>query len=335
VIGSGKRVRETALPALLSLADRFEITGIYARTAKEIDVAGESHAVRPIGFLSERELAACDLVYLAVGKDATPKVLAHLARFPRSRIELLIDTPVVRFKHFRHVGGLSAFRRVSVAEDTFWLPWYDAVRAAIGQGAIGDLRRVLFERSAYAYHGLAMAKALCGSTRILRARRTWVGDVARRELELSGGRSVVVIEPRDYAIGRVLIEGTSGAISDRPDVTESALQLEPMLDRGDCVGFRAGGVAVALAPAEIELARGDPPETGVIARMDAMKRVGFRRLLQAIDAGRGAYPLEAALDDMVVDYFLERVGFWRPSPVTDVRSIVARGLWSAVSRLGR
>ena len=67
--------------------------------------------------------------------------------------------------------------------------------------------------------------------------------------------------------------------------------------------------------------------------MESMKRIGFRRLLQSVAAGRGAYPVEQGLDDMAVDWFLERFGRWRANALLDVRRPFARDLWSWIGRL--
>jgi hypothetical protein len=50
--------------------------------------------------------------------------------------------------------------------------------------------------------------------------------------------------------------------------------------------------------------------------MEAMKRVGFLRLLRRLASGKGAYPVEQALEDMVVDYHLERFGRYLATPLT-------------------
>jgi len=65
-----------------------------------------------------------------------------------------------------------------------------------------------------------------------------------------------------------------------------------------------------------------------------MKRVGFLRLLRAIAAGRGAYVVAAGIDDMVVDYYLEKLGFWRSNALTNPRATLGRTLLETVSRFG-
>jgi hypothetical protein len=320
IVGAGKRVLETALPAIASLPKAFQVAAVFARSARE--------GVRAFDDLRGEELARGDLVYVAVGKDAVPAVLGRLAKLDRANLELLIDTPVLRLKHLRYRNLLDGWARAGVAEDTAYLPWYGLAKAAVG-----DVKRIVFDRSAYAYHGLAQAKALAGSRRVARAKRIRTGEKsARREIELEGGARVEVIEPRDYAVGRIVVEGKRGRITDRLEAGETGLELVPLLEKGVCGGFRAGDAAVQLAPEEVELTRGDPLDATVTARMESMKRVGFRRLLLEIAEGRGAYPIDDGLEDMAVDWFLERFGRWKRTALTDVRSGLARAVWGTVGR---
>jgi hypothetical protein len=335
IIGSGKRVRETAFPALHRASSAFVVQRVFARTKKSIDVGAKRYDVEPIAALDARVLADADLVYVAVGKDAVPQVLAHLVALDASRVDLLIDTPVVRFKHFRHTALLARFRNAWVAEDCAYLPWFDTIRAACERGAIGELERVVFHRSAYAYHGLASAKTLFASDSIVRGRRTRTANgTALRALELRGGGRVEIVEPRDYSVGYIVLQSQRGIASDHTAVNASAIAFEA-LARGDrCLGFRIGDVETKLDDDEVELARGDHAEASITARMEAMKRVGFLRLLRAIAERRGAYPIAAGIDDMVVDYYLEKLGFWRSNALTNPRATLGRTLLETVSRFG-
>jgi hypothetical protein len=345
IIGSGKRVREAALPALHRITGSFSVRGFFARTAKTVEVEDQRYGVEPIAALDARRLADSDIVYVAVGKDAVPKVLAHLTALDVSRVDLLIDTPVVRFKHFRHAALLARFRNAWVAEDCAYLPWFDVVREACARGPIGPLKRVVFHRSAYAYHGLASAKTLFASDAIARGRRTRSsGGGARRTLELAGGGRVEIVEPRDYSVAYVVLEGERGIASDRPLDTRALSELgsphassstiEVVADKGECRGFRIGSIETRLTAEESALTAGAAAGASMTARMEAMKRVGFLRLLRAIDTGRGAYPIASGIDDMVVDYYLEKLGWWRSTPFTNPRASFGRGFLNAVSRLG-
>ena len=331
VIGSGKRVREAGLPALVQLESDFELTHIAARTAKQIQVGDRSFEVIPLDGLNAEWIETTDLIYLAVTKDAVPSVLTKLSAFDLSQVDMLIDTPVVRFKHYRQVAKLNAYRNAWVAEDCTTLPWFEVVEEAIAAGLIGDLQSVWFHRSAYAYHGVATAKALLGSLRVKSGRRTSLANGQRqRVMRFDNGRLATVIEPRDYSLGYVRLEGSRGSISDGENVADH--RLLPIVEGERWVGFRIGEYERRLDEAEIAMLGQDDPAQLVTARQDDLKRVGFLRLLRAIRDGKGGYPVEEAIDDMVVDYHLEKVGRFLDNPFTSPRYGLGRWLLSTVTR---
>ncbi len=330
IVGSGKRVREAALPALRHMEGRFAVRRLFARTRKRIEVGGQGYEVAPLEELAHGDLAGVDLVYVAVAKDAVPQVLGRLASLAVRAIDLLIDTPVVRFKHFHHAARARAFRHAWVAEDCVELPWIQAALAAVG-----PLRRVELERSAYAYHGVATAKALLGAVRVRSARRLPLGaGGAERLLRFPLGGVARIVEPRDYSVGRLVFAGQGGTLSDRPAPGERHLALELELEGGAVRALRAGRTRIPFDADEADLTRGDPEGASVTARMEAMKRVGFLRLLRRIDQGRGGYPLYQALEDMVVDYHLEKLSRYVSNPVTSPRRWLGRAILSTLSRFG-
>lgn len=327
VFGIGKRVLETALPAFQRAQRSFWIQSVWGRTPRIETVGSARYEVRRFETITLRDLDGVDLVYVCVAKDAVPAVLARLAELEPFNRDLLIDTPVVRFKHFRHAARARAFRNAWVAEDCVELPWIQAALAAVG-----PLHRVEFERSAYAYHAVATARALFAARSIPAGRRVALeGGLFERTLRFSGGRVARIVEPRDYSVGRLNFVGQGGSLSDAPQPGEGRFALEPELEGGAVVAIRAGPVRLTLDAAESELTIGDPPRATLTARQDAMKRVGFLRLLRRIAANKGAHPLELGLEDMVVDYALEKFGRWHSTPFTTPRALLGRSLLSALT----
>jgi len=333
VVGSGVRARETALPAFGSMSSGCEIADIQPRTAKRIECKPSSFDVGEFAALREKDLDGIDLVYVAVGKLAVPEVLGRLAELGPQRFDLLLDTPVLQFKHFRHVHLLERFRNTWVAEDCAELPWIEPARIAIAHGELGEASGARFVRSAYGYHAIAIAKRLFGARVASATRKIKAHATVERELRLSNGIRVLVVEPRDYASGHMVIQGSTGRLSDAPEREAKALPLLPLLEYNECVGFRAGAGTSWLDEDESLLMLGDDPGARVTARMAGMKRVGFLRLLRSICAGRGGYPVREGLDDMLIDYALLKFGRWIATPLTSVHSAPARALFSGVSRI--
>lgn len=332
VIGAGRRVQEAVLPALAH-ARGFADVQVFARVARVLEVAGTRHAVRPLAALPADGIRAGDLLVVAVSKDAVPAVLAELSARQPAAADLLLDTPVVRFKHFGHVRRLAAFRTVWVAEDVATLPWLDVVRASFQDGRLGPLREALFLQSGYRYHALAAARTLFGGARLVSARATRLGrGVELREVRFAGGRVAHVLEPRDYAVGRLLLIGRDGSLSDHPQALPGNVLLEPVVLGGRWTGFRAGDLTTCLDDDEVALLDGGDPAAPLTARMEDLKKVGLLRLLRAIAAGGGGYPLADALDDMVVDWQLERFGRYLATPLTRAGALPARLLFQALTR---
>jgi hypothetical protein len=262
-------------------------------------------------------------------------VLQHLLSLGAADTDLLIDTPVVRFRHFRHLACLSGFRRVGVPEDCAFLPWIKPVQDCLASGVLGELDELVLWKSGYAYHGLATAKTILGAGGIRRARRKPVENgLFERSLHLDNGTQATIVEPRDYGSGWVQVIGSKGSLCDQARETPSALHLEVAVQGGLCRSVRVGDHVAELDEAEASLTAEDPEGASLIARQEAMKRVGLLRVLRDVRDGGMGYPLEAAVEDTVVDYWLERLGRYRATPLTDPGAPLARGLLSVLSRLG-
>jgi hypothetical protein len=335
VVGAGKRVLADVLPVLERQRELWEIGGVYARSAREVTAGdGSTHATRPLDELSAEDLAAARLVFLCVSKPAVPAVLRRLVALGASGTDILIDTPVVLFKHLARARLLLSFRNAWVAEDCSRLPWMDTVRAAAETGTLGELREVVCDRSAWHYHGYAMLKTLLGSDRVVSARRRAAdGGTARIEVRLGNGRVGAIVEPRDYAAGGFRFVGSEGALADGRAAQPGDTPIEAVVSDGRCSGFRAGEVETALDADERALL--GPMQAGetLSARMEDCKRVGLFRMFRDVAEGRGGYPLTEGLDDMAISWWLEKLGRFRGNALMSVKAPLGRALMNGASRL--
>jgi hypothetical protein len=334
VVGAGGRVTDAVLPVLARSGARFELGGVFARRARAIDARGTTHRVRPLTELTAREVAATDVVYAVVAKPAVGAVLAQLARFDVAHVDLLLETPVVLFKHLHHARRARPFRSVSVAEDISALPWLDLVRRLTApDGELGPPRRAELDRSGYAYHGVALAKALLGDEHVRTGVCRRQGGLEVRSLRFASGREAQWTSPRDYSLGAVTLACERGALSDRP--AAGVVTLQPVLAAGRQIGIRAGDLSLDFDDDEAALCTELPAEASLTARMQDMKRIGLMRLLRSMHEGRGAYPLASGLDDMLVDYHLEKLGRYVANPFTSARGAARPLVDGALGLLAR
>ena len=324
IVGAGKRVKTAAVPAFHRASDLYSIRHLVGRESRDEMFDGQTYSVKALKSLTPTDLDGIGLVFVCVAKESIPAVLKQLAGLKPSEASLLIDTPVLRFKHLRHARHLRAFKSASVAEDCSTLPWLDVVRASVGAGDIGEVRSVVFSQSAWAYHGVAMAKTILGATGVKSGRRRLHGgEFASRRLVI-GGKEALFLEPRDYDNGRIAIVGTKGSICDYDLSSQGALRLESIVEEGACRGFRVGSHEARLDEAEASLMQGVTQGASATALMEAAKPVGFLRLLRALHRGEPGYPLTEGIDDMMIDYHLEKFGRYVANPLTSSRSPVGR-----------
>jgi hypothetical protein len=363
VVGAGKRALETALPALVQMHGELEVEAVCGRNPREIAAGGRTWRVEALAGLARERLERCEFTYVAVGKPNVARVLAALLERGAGRTSLLLETPGLLLKHLRHRPLLERFRSAWIAEDCAALPWLELALEAFERAELGPPRAVVFVQSAYAYHGVATARALLKGGTVACGRRARSGDKSVRWLRFDTGGTALVLEPRNYGVGRLAIASERGLVSDGAEFDPRfaqalapfgrelgaaagqleeaafarALVLAPELERGECVALRCGGLRREFDLQERGLLKGAPAASagaaGVVQRMDAMKRVGFLRLLRGLLAGKGAHPVELGLEDMLVDWWLERAGRWRSTAVTSLRSPVGRALYGAISRV--
>lgn len=332
IVGAGGRVTDAVLPVLARARERYELAGVFARKEREVDARGVTHRVRPLATLTAEEVAATDIVYLVVAKPAVGAVLAQLARFDVTRVDLLLETPVVLFRNLHHVRRVRPFRSASVAEDLSALPWLEPLRAAYG-GSLGAPSALSLDRSGYAYHGVALAKAILGARVVTSGRRRSDADGELRTLRLSSGAAVEWRSPRDYARGSVTVRCAGGVVSDKEG--DGDLHLRPVLAGERCVGVAVGDDERLFDDDEAALCFGADPRASLTARMQDLKRVGLLRLLRRMHTEGAAYPLQDALDDMLVDYHLEKAGVYRANPLTSARGALRPMVEAALSFAAR
>jgi hypothetical protein len=333
VIGAGLRVQRDLLPVLRSLDRLYTLVGIFEEEARTITSEGVAYETAPLDDLDAETLSRCDLVHLAVTKGAVPSVLRTLARHDMSQVDLLVDTPVLLFKHFAHAALFQKFRKVWVSEDCPLLPCFDPMLRH-PESTCGELQEVIFHQSAYKYHGLAALKALLKCNTITRASRRKEGQgQVRRTVQFANKTMGAVIEPRDYGTGHFVLKGSLGAVTDQQRGGGEARSMAPVKAGDSWKGFRVGDCATTLTPEETALMGTEQTRASITARMDNMKNVGLYRLLQAIHEGKGGYPLEEALDDMVIDYYLDRLGFFRAGPLMSIKSGLGRALLKTFTKI--
>lgn len=237
IIGSGNRVQNTILPAMFHLRKKYQLVGICSRSEK-ILVLPNGVPIQTIIDLSVIEFRSVELIIVAITTKNIPEVLEKLSKHQIGHVILFLDTPVFHLRHLWAMKYLSLFKNVFISEDYISLPNYTVVKDIIRAGKIGQLRHIYLFHSGYRHHALAILKGLTSSTYISHISSKRINDeVLENTIVLAHGIKATVFEPRDYGVGRFLIVGEAGCISDYSLNAKDTININYIFKNGNYFGL--------------------------------------------------------------------------------------------------
>ena len=290
IIGAGRRVREDVLPAVERLNGRAYVSGIYATSKSAVVGLDDIYDVEPLSRLNTEALASSQFIYVAVPPKKLTSILSRLTEFNCSDKTLVVDTPTLRNKELDAL--YSKFLKVAVAEDSAYLPWIKLLT-----NKYAPIERVEFDRSAYAYHAVALAKTILANGGARPVVKKSVGNKRTTTFHFDNGRTTKLIGPRDYKSGTMRFVASDGTIIDTKLRSDSDTVICPTIEEFRCIGFQQGANFIALSPQETDLAGSFAPDDTIVSRMLDIKRVGLMRLLSDLLSGGDGYTLAEGVDD--------------------------------------
>jgi predicted dehydrogenase len=317
LVGGGRRAQATILPAIHCMQPWVELAGVHTRTPREMNLLGGRLEIATRDDLAQADLSALDAIIVSVGIRQVPEVLHTLAPMDTRHLTLMLDTPIIHHRDLHAMRRFSQYRDVLACEDAFALPPFVLARRLIDEGKIGRLRYVQLFHSGYRFHALASLRQLTGSgPRSIRFTRwnPWCDSLTMR---FPGRVKATIIEPRDYEVGKVLIAGEKGFITDYPIDHPNATRIGYRTEDGRYVGLTIDGQPTDQSERDTAfkegLAGSDLMDQSL---MNMLKIRGFMELLAAL--GDDNIPFRYPAADAIHDNIAIRVA-QRTRLVRDVR----------------
>ncbi len=309
IVGAGtRRVQADILPAI-EATGMFAISGVYAQRPRNIQVGTHQYAVESLKNLQKEAVEKADWLYIGVPSASVSSVLRFISQFDTKHLGLIIDTPVFPWKYSGNKKYFKNFARVVAAEDIVYLPWINPIRKILG----GEVSTLVFNRSAYRYHGIALIKTLIGTSRFTRARLKKMGEKTTLELESMGTErkaKTTIVEPRDYATGTFTLSGPKGSITDDPRVSNMP-KILPVISGGMCVGLDIAGERLDFNPVQRNLIGPVSKNATVTSLTLQLKRLGLMTLFSGLAQNpAGSRKIEEALADTRLDELVHYFGRW-------------------------
>jgi len=312
IIGAGKRVTYTILPAVWALGERAEIVQINTRTPQDVKLP-DGNVIRTSTDLNSLMLESIDLLIVAVGTNSIRQILMQLGKKDgRSNVNLVMDTPPLRLSDFRRTKIFDGYKSVSVGEDWSKISTIIAAKKIIEDGEIGELRTIRLDHLSYRYHGLAALKELASVKTVSSInRRALGGNFFGTHVKLKRKISGFTIEPRDYDNGRFLVLGTRGYISDFKLGVSGKARFEIGYPETKTGWYQPISINNKLQDAdEVEQFMAAQPYDYLEdnSQINRLKIRGYARLLEEVSNGLPGYPISDGLYDYLAVALAEKTG---------------------------
>jgi predicted dehydrogenase len=331
VIGSGYRVRNAFLPALICLDSNVDVVGVHSRNIAHARAAGEQFGVAAIEDLRSLRPGDVDLVLISVTATSNLAVLRgtkHLA----PGAALVMDTPAVgRPADLGHLDLYRRWRSVRVAEDFMNLPQFRVVGKLIDSGALGDVVHLRQTNMGYRYHALALLRSWLGLPQVRSTRCRWSRGAANIVYRFPGGVTGEVIEPYTRADGSFEVVGSRASVSGhmmgyqtsgQPD--GEAGRLERVEDQSGLSGFRIVGAGAEMTAGVPYLPRLRAMSLEDDSEFNLLRIDGLCQVISSVwsaDPVNAEYRLQDAMTDALVSAFARGLPWWRV-PQTSGRNAV-------------
>ena len=215
IIGSGNRVIKVVLPSLCKI-NNLNINQIVSITnPKLINIKEFKREFQTVNF-KDIVMDKVDLIYLAVRPNSISEILKRLINtFDVSEKIIIVDTPPIQFSNIFELKLFKKFKSIYVLEDMPFTPLNLEILKIIKSNQIGKIKRINLFNNGFFWHAFAQIKRFLDINSFDLIFWSKLSNMHRRIIFYSGLKEVAnIYEPKDYAIGRTQIIGSSGDIND-------------------------------------------------------------------------------------------------------------------------
>ena len=253
IIGSGKRVEDTLIPALNIVGEQ---TYLFTRNNEKREYLCSRYKIKGISELSSlpKDLSK---IFLAIPNTEFLNYVKILSTMNLRQAELFIETPIIGpLKNFQIFKYSKYFKNLLVCEDWISKPFFKVVRILQAQKQLGNLKKVIFKNSGFSYHALAVTRNLLNYRRLIYGKVTNTSngrkvlfmkfltnsirldypiDYLKGEIEVYFDRGIVIYSPIDKHIQ------TRKEIVNKKAVPENFFIVNPKISSKKIVSYQVNG----------------------------------------------------------------------------------------------
>ena len=252
IIGSGKRVEDTLIPALKVVREQ---TYLFSRNNEKREYLCSRYNIEGLNDLFNLPKDVTK-IFLAIPNTEFLDYVKLLAKMNLDQAELFIETPIIgQLKNFQIFKYSKYFKDILVCEDWISKPFFNIVRILQEQKRLGSIKTISFKNSGFSYHALAVSRNLLNYERLIYGRVTHANHSEKTFFIRFPSNSMRLDYPVDYLTGEIEVIFNNGVvlyslddnlqkkrkILDKKGTTDSFFIVNPSISSKRIVSYHVNG----------------------------------------------------------------------------------------------
>lgn len=165
IIGFGKRVKNTVIPAL-KIIDDGKIY-VYSRVFEKIVSEKNKYEIEPIKDLTNDFIRNIKRIFICTPNEIFLNLVQKICEFDVKNINLYIDTPILpKISNIKIERYNQNFKNIYVLEDFYFNPLNEIINKIVKNNNLKSIRKIEYINSGHSYHSLAQSRYLLNKSSV-------------------------------------------------------------------------------------------------------------------------------------------------------------------------
>jgi hypothetical protein len=239
IIGFGKRVKNTVIPALKLINDGDIY--IYSKTFEKLILEKNKYGFKPIKNLNNNLLQNIQRIFICTPNSIFIDIVRDVSKFNVKKINLYLDTPILpKISNINIEKYKDNFKNVFVLEDFYYNPLNEITKKIINDNNLGSINTIEYIHSGHSYHSLAQSRYLLDKSTI------FFGNKINNITNYFFLKSKIIIFGKRSEDGHILIKTLKDNLIINNPNKRSNFKIDYIFDENVMCGYNLNNVKLNL-----------------------------------------------------------------------------------------
>ena len=240
IIGFGKRVKNTVIPALKLINDGDIY--IHSKTFEKLILEKDKYKFEPIKNLDNDLLANIHRIFVCTPNNSFLEIVRNISELNVLKINLYLDTPILpSISNINIEKYKNNFKNVFVLEDFYFNPLNEIIKKIIYDNNLNSIKKIRYINSGYSYHSLAQSRYLLNKSFVFFANK--INEVTKFFFL----KTNIIISGKRSEYGHTIIETSRGNLIINNNNKESNFNINYTFDDDIISGYDLNNVKIKLS----------------------------------------------------------------------------------------